>query len=302
MRFNMKTYSIGYNLYLNNQNNVYTKPIKSCALNFAGKEQKQSTLKDKKTNLTNLLIYSLTAIGVIIAGVFIARNKKTSPSPTVGSYTTKLAKGLEALTGEKINPESLSCVIGKDEFLSAIAKLKRENYIASKENIEKGIFRADLHSHSVYSDGKGSVETILAQVCEYADRLHNKTGEKFLFALTDHDSIEGVKEALKIISKNPEKFKNVRIVLGSEVSFLIKSTKTANPCETSELLVYGINPFSKEVDGFFSELSRKRIQMRKDYIKDLEEAFPKTDFSEEEFLNIFLSDRISHIPMMNSYW
>ena len=271
---------------------------------FTRGEHGQSLDENKNNNKTDLLVYSLLALGVITAGIFIGRNSNKTPSQvqTVESYVTKLAKGLGELTGEKINPESLSCIMSKEDFLNAISGLKRENYIASAENIKNGIFRADLHSHSLYSDGKGSVENILTQVCNYADMLHSKTGEKFLFALTDHDSIEGVKEALKIISKNPEKFKNVKFVIGSEVSFLIKSTKTSNPCETSELLVYGINPFSKEVNSFFSGLNSRRLEMRKNYIKDLQQRFSEVKFSEEEFLNIFLSGRITHIPMMNSYW
>ena len=55
------------------------------------------------------------------------------------------------------------------------------------------------------------MKNILNEVCEYADKLFKKTGKKFLYALTDHDTTAGVKEALQIIAAEPEKFKNVQL-------------------------------------------------------------------------------------------
>ena len=115
-----------------------------------------------------------------------------------------------------------------------------------------------MHSHSLHSDGLANVDKILNQVVSYADDLNAKTGKKFIFSLTDHDSCEGVKEALKIISENPEKFENVKFVTGAELSFLIKADKTANPFETSEMLVYGFNPFDEKVQNYFQNLYSER--------------------------------------------
>ena len=254
----------------------------------------------------------LAAAGIAItAGIHLARKGKASSARAVSDnipvqrfsdYILELVNDMRNAFKEDIKPESLLCVMSKEEFVSEISKLKKENYIASAENIEKGIFCADLHSHSVFSDGKGSVSDILEGVCSYADKLHRKNGKKFIFALTDHDSADGVKEALHIISKNPDKFKNVRFVTGSEVSYLIKSNKTSNPAETSELLVYGFNPFSKKVENFFENVRNRRIKARLDYIEELSGKFPETKFSEEEFLDIFLGDRKTHHPMMNSFW
>ena len=46
----------------------------------------------------------------------------------------------------------------------------------------------------------------------------------------------------------------------------------------------------------------RRIQTRRNYIRDLSEKFPDTKFSEDEFLNVFLKDKTRQFPMMNSYW
>lgn len=292
-------------------------------------EQKKEIMPDKQNEKSKKLWAYLGAAGVLVAsGIYlIKRGRGTKPienpvsSETlnntaneikttiseeiitpVSEYLSELAKGLEKMSGKKIEPQNLSSVMNKEEFIEATSKLKKENYIASKENIENGIFKADLHSHSNYSDGEGTVENILNEVVAYADKLHEKTGDKFIFALTDHDTTEGSKEALKLISQSPEKFKNVRFVIGSEVSYLIKSDKTTNPCETSELLVFGFNPFAKKVEAFFNDVLQRRLDAQKNYIKDLSEKFPNTKFSEEEFVNVFLGDRLPNKPMMNSFW
>ena len=268
------------------------------------RQKPQEQQKHKKfIDKSHLLVGTIASLGTLaISGIYFKRKESKALIEPAKSYVSDLAKGLEAIVGKEIKPESLSCIMEKSEFLEAISKLKKENFVASKENIENGIFRADLHSHSNFSDGNANIETILNQVSEYADKLNQKTGEKFLYALTDHDTAEGVKKALQIIAENPDKFKNVKFIVGSELSFLLKSNKSKNPCETSELLVYGFNPFSKDAENFFNGLKEKRLQARRDYIKDLAELFPETNFSEEEFLNIFIADRGTHFPMMNSFW
>ena len=301
------------------KNNYYiTSPPISKAEIITGNTQTDTLYDREKTPMSNsnrILMY-LTGIGIIaLAGIYFVKRKgsyvkitpvqsdENKPIQNISEYITELAEGLSTFMKEKINPERLTSVMDRSEFIEAVSKLKRENYILTKENVENGIFRADLHSHTNFSDGKGSVEHILNQAAQYGDKLFKKTGEKFIFALTDHDTADSSKEALKIIATNPDKFKNVRFAVGSEVSYLMKSSdKTANTYETCELLIYGFNPFSKKVETLFNDVLARRLQTRKDYIRDLSEKFPDTKFSEEEFLNVFLGDRIPHRPILNSYW
>ena len=49
--------------------------------------------------------------------------------------------------------------------------------------------KADLHMHSVHSDGTKEVKEIL---------LRAKEKELDIIALTDHDSVEGVAEAIEL--------------------------------------------------------------------------------------------------------
>ena len=304
-----------------------TAPSKSAAQNSPIDDKDNENSNDFSENRKNRILMYFAAAGTIAAaGIYLYKNKSfkgkitspvsssssatsgtnsaagTSASGKISDYVKNIAANLEMYTGKNINPESLSCIMSKEEFLQSVSKLKRENYVASKENIENGIFKADLHSHSNYSDGEAPVSVIMEQVAAYADKLFQKTGDKFIFALTDHDCANGVKEALKIISNNPVRFKNVKFTIGSEVSYLIKADKTSNPCETSELLIYGFNPFSPKVEEFFRNVLDRRIQTRRNYIRDLSEKFPDTKFSEDEFLNVFLKDKTRQFPMMNSYW
>ena len=227
--------------------------------------------------------------------------KQESIKETPKTFAKELAESLAAYTGKKVAPESLSCVLNKEEFLQVLKSLKKENYVASKENIQNGVFQADLHSHSVHSDGVGNVKDILDQVAQYADKLNQKNGKKFTFALTDHDTISGVKEALVYISENSEKFRNVNFVTGSEISYTMKADKSNNPCECSEMLVYGFNPFSKKVDDFFNAMRQRRYDTITNYIKDLSKAFPDVNFSEKEYFDVFLN-KPNYKPTMNFYW
>lgn len=258
--------------------------------------------KEKKQNYLNYVI----PIGVAIAaGIGIKYYRSRNITSAVGAdikneasaYVKNLAESLGKWLNKDIDAKSLNSVISGEELLAELKKLEKQNFVASKENIEKGIFCADLHSHSLYSDGRGNVSDILNQVAEYADKLNKKSGKKFLYSLTDHDSCEGVKEALKIISENPKKFENVRFVTGSELSYLIKSDKTSNPFETSEILVYGFNPFDEKINKYFEDLYSRRKNMINEFIDDLNKMFEYADFSIEEFHKIYGKNYI-----MNYQW
>ena len=253
-----------------------------------------------KNNATSLL---LGAAGVIaIAGIYgITRGRSNT-------YIDELAKGLSEYTHKKIKSEQLQSVMSPKEFLSEISKLKEENFVSSPENIENGIFCADLHSHTNFSDGQGEISSILTDVADYADKLYSKTNKKFIFALTDHDGVKGIKEALKIIAEEPQKFKNVKFVPGAELSFMLKSeigsaknNKCHNSIEGSELLAYCINPFSKNVNNYFENLYQKRANMVKTAISETSKKYSDVPFSEEDAFK-FIHDKKDYIFAYNSHW
>ena len=169
----------------------------------------------------------------------------------------------------------------KDDFLKFCREAKLESYVASVENIENKIFRNDLHSHSNHSDGWGQVSDILNQVAQYADELYAKTGKKFNFALTDHDKVSGVREALDIIKNNPDKYKNVNFIPGVELSFSFNSN---GQVKAGELLAYFINPESKAMKTLVEDLNKNRLDMINAFVETLGAGFNRRDLN-KYFLN-----------------
>lgn len=167
------------------------------------------------------------------------------------------------------------------DFLKLCKSTKLENYVLSPENLNNKIFTSDLHSHSNHSDGWGSVSNLLDEVARYADELHEKTGQKFNFALTDHDRVSGIREANEIIKNNPEKFKNLNFIPGVELSFSFNSN---NQVKSGEILAYFIDPNSKSMQTLVEDLNQNRQKMITDCIKKLGDGFSRSDL-DDYFLN-----------------
>jgi len=165
-------------------------------------------------------------------------------------------------------------VVRKKNFLELCQNSKLEDYVASVENIDNKVFRMDLHSHSNHSDGRGKVVEILDQVATYADEMYAKTKKKFVFALTDHDGVSGVKEADEIIKNNPEKYKNIEFVPGVELSFAFNSN---GQVKSGEMLAYFVDPDSKAMKILVEDLRQNRNNMIDKCIKNLGEGFSRED-------------------------
>lgn len=240
------------------------------------------------------LSYSAAAAS-LMTGFYCIFNRK---KPT--EYMKTLAKSMSDNLGQNIKPKSLTSVISGKELLDCIPKLNKQNFTYTPENLENGVFLADLHSHSNHSDGNGTIKTILDDAADYADKLYKKTKQKFIFALTDHDTVEGCKEALQIISKNPKRYKNLQFIPGVEVSFAHSARTTSNPCEMSEVLVFGINPYSEKVSEFLNGIKSKRKNMVKNFITEAGKACPLTKFSFDEFSKYYEFEKYGNL--MNIHW
>lgn len=169
----------------------------------------------------------------------------------------------------------------KKNLLGLCKSSKPENYVYSTENYINKTFRSDLHSHSTHSDGWGYVSDILDEVAKYADKLNAETGEKFNFALTDHDRVSGVREALKIINNNPQKYKNINFIPAVELSF---SFNSQNQVKSGELLAYFIDPDSKSMQILVENLNQNRRNMFKNCIEKLGNGFSLAEM-EQYFIN-----------------
>lgn len=253
-----------------------------------------------KPKISNRAKIGIAALGTVFLGaltlVFFAKKGKSPLEFTDEKYIENLAKNLSVAMGKNVEPQQLSCVMGKNELQAMLPKFEFENYNPTKENILNGILKADLHSHTLYSDGWGKVENILNDAANYADQLHKKTGENFIFALTDHDGLDGVKEALKIIAANPKKYENMRFVPGVELSFVHKLEKDSvkalrgcnNEVEGSELLMHCINPFSKSLNEFIDNVRANRGGMVLNALDELSSNVKGVKFLKEEMDEFYL--------------
>lgn len=103
------------------------------------------------------------------------------------------------------------------------------------------MLRADLHMHSVHSDGTLTIKKLL----DYAKSKHLD-----IIAITDHDSTEGVMEAIEY-----GKEINIKVIPGMELS-------TEHNGESVHVLGY----FNREIPEEIKEFSRQQHAFRRDRI------------------------------------
>ena len=242
---------------------------------------------------------SIAALGVVAGSITYLHNKN--------NYINKLAIDLSKELNKKITSKDLKSVVSREELIKLFASLKEENFIASPENIKNGIYIADLHSHTIFSDGTIAVKDFLNQAAEYGNKLNKINGKKFIVAISDHDGIEGAKEALKIIAQEPDKYKNIKFVPASEVSFVMPCSEASerhkrfnSSVEMPEMLVYGINPFSKETNKFFQEIYRKRKEQAEIAINEAKKIYSNINYSIKEYAQIF--NPHNKFCFLNQHW
>ncbi len=209
------------------------------------------------------------------------------------------------LTNMGLNPQDswkLRPVTGAQELNSIVKSLKPENYSpgklgyistsntirsnfkvvsSDKRNVKNYKFAANLHLHTKNSDGQLTVQQVLDQAAEYADKRAERTGASvpFVVAITDHDTVNGDKQAIEIIAQNPEKYRNLRVVLGIENSTLFRDSGQLkdpdnNPDET-HMLAYCVNPYEEAWQGLLGAKIDESVQTKKRVIQNANAKFSK---------------------------
>lgn len=169
-------------------------------------------------------------------------------------------------------------IIGPQTFIGYLSVLKESNFAPGKRldfekvdtfdnsNINNGSFCANLHVHTHYSDGISDVKTILDDSLKFAEK------KPFLLGITDHDTVEGAKEALSIVSKDYNKYKNIKIVPGVEISTVGTHFKKQTGTLDIHTLLYGINPFDKRLNNFLDEKRRSKFSLAEEVLNKLKFA------------------------------
>lgn len=306
--------------------------------------QKQPQKKKSNTGKTIAITSGIVACAAICAYTLYAIKKRNKNVLTKGadilkifqkeiqefpqdvSYRERLATAVGLSRSDAIR---LRPIIGMQEYkniikefsdsptyytpgTSLLTKRQDDFELIGKSNCT---FRASLHNHTTCSDGKMSVLELLNQAALYADEVAKKINPStkakhapFVIAISDHDTVEGCREAVKIISQNPEKYKNLRVVLGCEFNVenrFLGSEKLKFPVE-NHIVVNCLNPFDEDLNSFLNKFRQSRIlagklafdkcvqivsQIDKEYAKGLNynEAANRIKVLKEGLLNVCYS-------------
>lgn len=164
--------------------------------------------------------------------------------------------------------ENLRILLGPEE----LAKFIKENdnnsqiYTPSKNNVQKNIYSANLHMHTTNSDGAATVEFLLDQAQLYAES--NLKGGFFYLAITDHNTVLGAKEVIRVLQKNPDKYKNIKVATGIEIFSGYKNKYSEKPVDI-HVLAWCINPYDKFLNKEF---------YKKDKNNKWNRTYPDPDF------------------------
>lgn len=230
---------------------------------------------------------------VIFAPSFLGQSKVYSDQmqalkSQTEAYPNDIEYRRQIMLNSGKNPDEyykLRSIIGLDEIKSVMSGFNEHEEVYSvginDENIRNKTIRANLHIHTLASDGFLSTQELLDKAVTYANDVaathRDLKKEPFIIAITDHDTIESAKEAIEIISKDPLKYKNLRVILGIESTTYndIITDAVQKPTNT-HILVYGIDPNEKSIDNFIKSTKLAKHQISEKIIDQANITYQKT--------------------------
>ena len=147
--------------------------------------------------------------------------------------------------------EALRPLMGPSE-LTKFIQMNNNNpnvYTPSDKNIEEGIFRANLHAHTVNSDGDPTVEKRMNDAQDYASK--NIKDGYMVLAITDHNTVLGAKDVIRVLEKNKGKYNNIKMVSGMEIYSAYHNSKHTDEPVQIHVLLWCINPYDKFLNKEF---------------------------------------------------
>lgn len=197
-------------------------------------------------------------------------------------YYKKLAQALNLPKGEEFK---LNSIVGPQQ-LKKILQDATEKDFSIGDNlmcVEDLSHRINLHNHTQASDGKMSIAEFLDNAVLYANKRAKKfPNEKFVVAITDHDTTLGAQKAIELISQDPYKYRNLKFVAGCEISVIHSNPFNYKKPICYELLNYSINPFESLYCNLLKDLRKNRILNVKNYIEEMNQLYPELNLSSQE--------------------
>ena len=217
----------------------------------------------------NIVISILTLLILFLLYFFYEQQRYSVSSP-IEDYEYKKAIITESkkLTYKL---ENLRSLVGPNELEKIIKENdgKPEIYTPSRENVQNGVYSANLHMHTTNSDGSLPVEFLMNQAQEYAKLKLN--GKPFYLAITDHNTVLGAKEVIRVLQKYPNKYKNIKVIPGMEIYTGYNTQYSKKPVEI-HVLAWCINPYDKFLNKEFYKKDLKNKWNRKHPDSDFREV------------------------------
>lgn len=174
-------------------------------------------------------------------------------------------------------------IIGENELKSIVENLNEKNFMPGErldltkvdshndKYLKTGEFKANLHIHTLHSDGRLTIKDYLNQAKKLADENYQKNNADMplVLALTDHDCIDGAKEIAIELAKNPTDYNNLRLVLGVELSTITNQFKNLKKPLLIHTHMFCINPFDEKLNHFINKKRDLKLNLAKETVKKL---------------------------------
>lgn len=188
---------------------------------------------------------------VIIVGVIALQNSRYALSAPMQDLFYKMSIIRDSQNFD-YKLENLRPLVGERELTKFIKNNDKnpDIYTPNEYNIANGIFRANFHMHTTNSDGQSTVQEFFDMAQQYAEE-HIPNNEYMYIAITDHNTVLGAKEVIKVLQENPKKYTRIKVVAGIEINTLFNDSEYAKEPIHVHLLTWCINPYNKFLNKEF---------------------------------------------------
>lgn len=205
------------------------------------------------------------------------KNQDVSNLPTT-KYAQTIANSINKTCRERVLPQNLNGLMTPQDFRKLLPSLTAENFKSTNRNIRNGIYIADL-DYEGNNKKEEFTPQILDKVAELSNQYYSGNRKPFVFALTNRDSIYSAQNAIEIIAKNPEKYKNMKFLPAIKLSM-------GNE-EDGGIILYGINPFDEELIEIANIVNKNRLRMIFGYAQKTKDLHPEFSYDILEFKNTY---------------
>lgn len=196
-------------------------------------------------------------------------NLPTTQSPTEISADLVDENYKRSILRDSGNPsykiENMSSIVGPYELSNFIMQHNSNPkiYTPTLENVNNGTFRANFHLHTVNSDGTFTIKELLDKAELYAEKAGNGP---FYISITDHNTLQGLKEAIDILQTNPQNYKRVKLLLGVELNAKLEARNDVmkKPIEI-HVLCWALNPYDTELNSLLSSQDKSNLAYDKNF-------------------------------------